>query len=121
MLTTATILVPFLLGGFQVVKAAPKQVIQLSPQEGLEIVCNAGRSTTVTVTRTVEVARTVSVMVTTGTPQASVGVVRSSSGLRVVSSSSRTGTVPSSTAGSVVGGGGGNGTGFRNAVYFTNW
>ncbi|KAK4659292.1 Chitinase 4 [Podospora pseudocomata] len=121
MLTTATILVPFLLGGFQVVKAAPKQVIQLSPQEGLEIVCNAGRSTTVTVTRTVEVARTVSVMVTTGAPQASVGVVRSSSGLRVVSSSSRTGTVPSSTAGSVVGGGGGNGTGFRNAVYFTNW
>ncbi|KAK0667373.1 family 18 putative glycoside hydrolase [Cercophora samala] len=140
MFTTAAILIPFLLGGLQVVRAAPKQLVQLNPEEGLEIVCNAGKQATVTVTRTVEVPRTVSVLVTSSRPSSvSAGVVRSSSssssssrgvvsssssssrGVSSSSSSRTVATAPSSSAAVVVGGGGGNGTGFRNALYFTNW
>ncbi|KAK0729008.1 glycoside hydrolase superfamily [Apiosordaria backusii] len=140
MLTTAAILVPFLLGGLGVVRAAPKQLVQLTPEEGVEIVCNAAaeaRTVTVTQTQTVVVARpngtaaslsSSSVVVPVQQQQSTGSSVRQQSSSSLRTSASAAGVVgsPSSTAAAAAGVGGttpGNGTagGFRNALYFTNW
>ncbi|KAK4197856.1 family 18 putative glycoside hydrolase [Triangularia verruculosa] len=138
MLTTAAILIPFLLGGLQAARAAPKQIVQLAPQEGLEIVCNAGvqQAVTVTVTQTVMVARPSGSVTVIPAVASSSSVLRgqslSSARVAGASSSSRTPSVssagvvasPASSAAVVGGGGGGGGngtSGFRNALYFTNW
>ncbi|KAK4178635.1 family 18 putative glycoside hydrolase [Triangularia setosa] len=125
MLTTATILISFLLGGLQVVRAAPRQLVQLNPQEGLEIVCNAGvGAATATVTQTVLVMSRLSgpsgsVAVIPPPAASSSSVVR---GQSTGSSSSRTEVASLSSSSAAVVSTPENGTsGFKNALYFTNW